>query len=403
MVPWTEKYRPRNPAQLVGNGTARKELEDWLRQWVSSPPRKRAILLVGPPGVGKTASVHAIANALDAELVEFNASDQRNREVVDTLIRRSATQGTLDGRMRIILLDEVDGLSGAGDRGGLRSILKLVDETAYPIVMTANSADDDRMKDVVRKCKLLSFSPVSHSDIIEVLKRICRAERIELSEESLSSIAERASGDLRAAISDLEAIASGTLGSVSSAPAPRDTLWPITEMLPRLFSSVDPSVARRILSNTDVDYEQVLLWVEENCPLHLQASSELDVGYEAFSLADLVLGRITRGQTWKLLSYFYDLLGTGLTQSRTKTPFRKSRYSRPSLPLLVWKGNKIGEKRVALLSKIARISGISRYRIQHVYWHTLQFLSQASDSMAKEIRNWLGLKEDLFSLLLKRK
>ena len=114
-LPWVEKHRPRSLSDLVGNPETVKALKSWIESWLSGTPSKSAALLIGPPGTGKTASVGAISNDLDMELVEFNSSDKRNKDSIQTLVWRAASQMTLDGRNRLILLDEVDGLSGTSE------------------------------------------------------------------------------------------------------------------------------------------------------------------------------------------------------------------------------------------------------------------------------------------------
>jgi len=330
------------------------------------------------------------------ELVEFNASDQRNRDAVESSIWRAATQQTLDGRMRLILLDEIDGLSGSGDRGGARSIAKLIDETVHPIVMTANRSDLDKLKDIVKKCQVFSFTAATHEEVTSVLERVCSLADVSMSPDVLSAISDEANGDFRAAIADLQAVAEGTLGHLPDLRNVRDSLWSIPQMLSRLFATIDPSVARKVLSDADVDFEQTILWIEENVHHHLHQPSELAAAYEALSLADLTLGRISRHQNWKLLSYFYDFLAVGVTSSRTVTPFRRAKYKRPIWPLLVWRGRQSLDKKLTILQQLMNASRVSRYRLLHLYWHVLSFLSGHSQSLAEALRTWLGAKPDAF-------
>jgi replication factor C large subunit len=339
-LPWPEKHRPRKLDGLVGNGETIKTLKSWVESWLSRIPGKRAALLVGPPGTGKTASMGALANDLDMELVEFNSSDKRNKDSIETLVWRAASQQTLDGRPRLILLDEVDGLSGTSDRGGVGAILKVLKDAVHPIVMTANDPNSPRLKDLMKVCQVFNFELIENDDIEKILNHILSENNVEVSREVIDEIVEGSGGDLRAAISDLESHVRGGSTSIVIEPTIRDSKRGTEETLRRLFASADSKIVRKVLSESELNHDSLVLWLEENLHLHLMTPKELDEGFEQLSLADVSLGRIMRDQNWKLLAYVYDFLSMGVAMSRRETPFRRVKYSQPSWPLLVWQGNK---------------------------------------------------------------
>ena len=266
-LPWPEKHRPSTRTQLVGNEAVLRSLVDWLSTWNTSKLKKKAALLIGPPGTGKTASVGALAQDLGVELVEFNASDKRNKAVIETVIWRAATQQTLDGRQRVILLDEVDGLSGTSDRGGLGAIVKIIEESVHPIVMTANDPESPRIKDLLKHCQVFSFQSIDQSDVMAVLRKIAQSERDDTPVRTLEDIARRSGGDLRAAVSDLETISKSDSSSIDEGFLIRDVKRGATDTLRRLFAALDPETARAVLSQSDIDQDQLLLWLDDDRPL----------------------------------------------------------------------------------------------------------------------------------------
>jgi replication factor C large subunit len=392
-LPWPEKHRPRKLDGLVGNREAIRALKSWVESWISRVPGKRAALLVGPPGTGKTASVGALANDLDMELVEFNSSDKRNKDSIETLVWRAASQQTLDGRPRLILLDEVDGLSGTSDRGGVGAILKVIKDAVHPIVMTANDPNSPRLKDLMKVCQVYNFEAIENIDIEKILKYILSENNVDVSEEVLDEIVEGSGGDLRAAISDLESqVRSGSV-SLAVDLTIRDSKKGTEETLRHLFASADSKMARKVLSESELNHDSLVLWLEENMHLHLMTPKELSKGFEQLSLADLTLGRIMRDQNWKLLAYVYDFLSVGVAMSRSETPFRRVKYSQPSWPLLVWQGNRKRDKQSEILSSLSALTRVSRRRVRQTHLDTIREIVKINPKSLNDFATWLNVEK----------
>ena len=392
-LPWPEKHRPRKLDGLVGNREAIRALKSWVESWISRVPGKRAALLVGPPGTGKTASVGALANDLDMELVEFNSSDKRNKDSIETLVWRAASQQTLDGRPRLILLDEVDGLSGTSDRGGVGAILKVIKDAVHPIVMTANDPNSPRLKDLMKVCQVYNFEAIENIDIEKILKYILSENNVDVSEEVLDEIVEGSGGDLRAAISDLESqVRSGSV-SLAVDLTIRDSKKGTEETLRHLFASADSKMARKVLSESELNHDSLVLWLEENLHLHLMTPKELSKGFEQLSLADLTLGRIMRDQNWKLLAYVYDFLSVGVAMSRSETPFRRVKYSQPSWPLLVWQGNRKRDKQSEILSSLSALTRVSRRRVRQTHLDTIREIVKINPKSLNDFATWLNVEK----------
>jgi len=358
-LPWIIKYRPKRIEDVVDQEQAKKLFIPWLKQWLSGhPPQKKAALFYGPAGVGKTSLVEAAAHEYNLELIEMNASDFRRKEDIERIAKVAATQMGLFAKRRIILLDEVDGISGTADKGGLEAILELIRITKHPIVMTANDPWDMRLKPLRDASLMVPFNRLSERYIVMALKRICKLEGLECEEKALKLIAQRAEGDLRSAINDLQAIAEGygrvTLDIVRSVLVSRDRQYSPWEMLRHLFMSKYAWQAKRAVTHTDLDYETLLQWINENIPHQYTDPEDVWRAYEALSRADIMLARTKRKSAWELLAYVFDLAGPGVALARKKSKFKWARYQYPQKILLLARTKELREVRNALAEAMAK-------------------------------------------------
>lgn len=211
---WAVKHRPKSLAEIVGNSESIEKFVDWVKSWEKGVPKKRAAFLYGPPGTGKTVTVEAVAHDLSMEFVEKNASDYRTEEAVNRFAGLASQYSSLFGGKRIILLDELDGLTGTSDRGGVKAISDVVKNAQCPIVLIANSAYDPRFATLRVYCLLLEFKRPPAGEVAKCLKRISESEGIQVDEAALKFIAQRSGGDVRSAVNDLQALGQGKRKSV---------------------------------------------------------------------------------------------------------------------------------------------------------------------------------------------
>ena len=153
---WSELYRPQRIEEMIGNEDARLIVIKWLSGWMVG---SRPLLLLGPPGVGKTSLVHLLAHRLDYDLIEMNASDTRNKEELQRLITPMLTNASIFGKRMLLFLDEIDGISGREDTGGIESIVNMMKDPTIPVIMAANLRHT-RLKELTKISKVVDFNPV---------------------------------------------------------------------------------------------------------------------------------------------------------------------------------------------------------------------------------------------------
>lgn len=204
---WTEKYRPESVDDIVGNEEQVERIESWL----ASSDRESPLVLYGPPGVGKTSIVLALARDAGYEIHELNASSDRTGEVLEERFIEVGQSRSYHGRPRLILLDEADAL----DRGGVRAVNKGIRQATEPIIIVANDFYDGIPKSIRDTAETVEFEPVDPDAMLSRLEEICEAEGVDCSMGALTAIAEKSEGDMRAAIRDLESAIMGTSGEIT--------------------------------------------------------------------------------------------------------------------------------------------------------------------------------------------
>lgn len=322
-LPWTVKYQPYVISDFVDNSDALNQLEKWLQSWDEKPPAKKGALLYGPPGVGKTSVVYVLAKELGYDTVEMNASDLRTGKTVERIIGGATSQSTLFGQSkRIVILDELEGISGTEDREGLSTLTEIVRKSLSPLILIAADAWSTKLRELRNQCTVIEFKRIPTRDTVSRLRKICQSEGIIAEDKALQLIAERAGGDLRSAIIDLQALSNGKnqlkcadVGWLS----PRDRTETIFNVLKNIFNSNNCISARRAAEVSDVDFEMLFEWIYENAPYQLTDRQDLVEAMDALARADLYFHRIRAEQNWELLPYALDLMTAGVAMSRKRT------------------------------------------------------------------------------------
>ncbi|WP_418280239.1 replication factor C large subunit [Halorubrum sp. DTA98] len=339
MADWTERYRPSTLSEVRGNDKARDAFAEWARSW---DEHHEAVILHGSPGVGKTSAAHALANDMDWETVELNASDQRTADVIERFAGRAARNATLGGSAagggatggdtasrQLVILDEADNIHGNYDRGGASAITTLVAESGQPIVLIANEFYDIS-RGLRSACQDIEFRDVSARSIVPVLRDICRKEGIEFESDALDRIAERNRGDLRGAINDLQAATEGrdSIAVEDVVTADRDKAMGIFPFLDAVLKEESAEEALRSAYAVDETPDDLTKWIEDNM-LDVYDPMEATRAYDFLANADRWLGRVRATQNYSYWRYATDNAAAGVAAARDGTKGGWTRYGRP--------------------------------------------------------------------------
>lgn len=349
---WTEKYRPSALSEFKGSSKTVKEVKEWVEDW-SSDQKKKALLLHGPPGSGKTSLVQALANDLDRELFETNASEARTKNAVQEKLAQAVKQRSFTGKKKLILVDEVDGM-GAADRGGKKVINTVLKETRFPVVLTANDAYASGMQSIRRKCKVVDMGTVHTNSVGARLREIAEEEGLEYEDGAMKAIARRANGDMRSAINDLESLSGQERIEKEDVKSLgyRETERDIFEALKIIFKTMDARNASNATEGVDEDYDTMFEWIRENVPKEYKKSEDLAAAMDNVSRADVFKGRMVKRQHWGLLKYVYELMTVGVAVSKEEKYKGWTKYGYPSRIRKMGQSKAARSKRDSIGSKI---------------------------------------------------
>ena len=168
---WSEKYRPKNLLEMVGNEEAKESFVKWLGKWIKGT---KPLLLVGPPGIGKTTMAVLETKQFGYDLISMNASDVRSKQKIQDILTPVLGNSSVLGKP-MIFIDEVDGIHGRSDFGGVDALVDILKESTVPIVLAANSDTSDKMKSIKKVVTTIKLRPLPprlmRLYVEEILKR----------------------------------------------------------------------------------------------------------------------------------------------------------------------------------------------------------------------------------------
>ncbi|BCU70500.1 replication factor C large subunit [Stygiolobus caldivivus] len=401
---WFLKYRPKSLQDIENQEDAKKEMKGWIESWISGKvPENRAVLLYGPPGVGKTTIAEALARDYNLELIEMNASDSRNLVQIRSIAEQAAVTGSLFGkRGKLILLDEVDGINTKQDAGALEAILELVRKTKYPIILTANDPWDPSLRPLRNAAKMVELKRLTKYPMRRILKKICESEKIQCSDDALDYIVEQSEGDARYAINMLQGVAEGygkvTIDAVKEIVRKKDRELDPFEALRDIFWARYYWQAKNAATSTQIDYELLMRWIDENIPLQYESIEDVWRAYDALGRASIFLSRAKRGD-WDLLSYVFDLMGPGtaFASLEKKKPSYKAKWVKYQFPQYIQLLAKSKESRDNLASLARKISyqlhNSSSKTLDDILPYFIQYYRKYKEKLDKELELTEGEKE----------
>lgn len=346
-------------SEFVGNENSRKKVVEWLVKWSDG---SKPLLLVGPPGVGKTSFVHALSREFDIDLIELNASDTRNKNLLAQVIFPIFSNASLTGKNFLLFLDEMDGISNREDSGGLDFLLDLFKEPSIRIVMAANKSNE-AIKKISKVSKTITFSPIPPRLSMLYLDRILRLQNSSMKLEDRIAVVRNCFGDIRSLLNAAQVMKAGYT-TTKNPVLDID----IENMINQFFSSTTFEEALDVVQRADISYSDPRFGQSsEDRRKDILAAffssivmSKIDIHtitllLDRLSELDVILSRSLVMRNWKILRYFPLILTKSLFYESRNKYIRYNRYS-------------IGFEHMGIFS---RAQGLKKtLRILAQYFHT---------------------------------
>uniref|UniRef100_A0A673CJ00 Replication factor C subunit 1 n=1 Tax=Sphaeramia orbicularis TaxID=375764 RepID=A0A673CJ00_9TELE len=344
---WVDKYRPRSLKTVIGqqgDQSCANKLLRWLQNWHkhhSGVPKFskfggkddgsgfKAALLSGPPGVGKTTTAALVCEELGYSYVEMNASCTRSKNSLKEVVAESLNNTSIENfykgtsqtvsNKHVLIMDEVDGMAGNEDRGGIQEMIGLIRNSKIPIICMCNDRNHPKIRSLANYCFDLRFQRPRVEQIKGAMMSIAFKEGIKIPPPALNEIILASNQDVRQVIHNLsmwsakDKVMTYDQCKSDAASARKDMKLGPFDVCRKVFVSGEETAHMSLIDKSDLffhDYSLAPLFVQENY-LHVRPAAAgsdlkshlvlLSKTADSISDGDLVDRRIRSGQNWSLL------------------------------------------------------------------------------------------------------
>jgi replication factor C large subunit len=329
---WSEKYRPQNISDMLGNEDSRSSIIEWFTKWKKGT---KPLLLVGPPGIGKTTIAYLTAKQFGYDMIGLNASDVRSKSRINEILSPVLSNISVLG-IPMIFIDEVDGIHGRGDYGGAEALIEILKEPTVPIILASNSDISDKMKSIKKVVKTISFRPIPPRLLKTYLENILKKENVTLSPGSMIKVIDRSRGDIRSMINLTQSLVTGFNPQTEKSFENIN----VEDGINAFFKANSLDEARSVLYSMQIDPKLKIDAFYSSIITSNLDNNTLAKLLEIISEADMLYGKIMKTQNWRLLRYLNEIL-VGLYQNDERIRYAQYNLSWPLLNRIRWDGKKI--------------------------------------------------------------
>lgn len=303
---WVDKYKPKLSTDLLGQSRNVQRIKLWLKSY--EPSRSKPLFIYGPPGIGKTTAAHLCCKEMKYEVIEFNASDQRNKNIIKEVINTAVSNSRLNffGRASetkdAIILDEIDGMAGNEDRGGIAQLIIEMKHTKKPMIFICNDGQSQKLRSLKDKCETIEFRRPDLEAIRAVVSKIASKEGFKIDNTLLKNLAESSDYDIRQIINSLSLFKDGSSGQIE-----KTTRLNAFESTKKVLTSSSSMTIFDRFECFFADYNIMPLFIFENYIKNRPSArgdplKAISRAADSLCLSDLAEKEIRSNQNWSLLN-----------------------------------------------------------------------------------------------------
>lgn len=423
-----EKYRPKNSSELIVSQRILQEIRNWINLWKEGTPVKKALILYGPPGSGKTTTATVLAHEAGVPLVEMNASDERNADAMKRVALMASQYRDLmnigiesdTGFAKIILMDEADNIfegrsrATGGDSGGITELSRIISKTHNPIILTMNDYYAFRRKgaarDIINNSVVLEYRQYKRrgdsdykmfrSRLSQRIREIAANEGLRYSQDLVDRIMEKNSDDIRATINDsISALNFTDEPDILAELTYRDVQSNIYNTIHTTFKDHRYEKTISELMDKDFTTEDYLMWIDKNLPAEAPDLKDLSEAFDLLSQSDRFIGRVIRKQHYAFKGFAEEIAAGVFTRLENQNQ-SYVKYEFPSYIMKMSRMRETREARKSLVTKFSRFTHSGKRRTNDNLWFYARLIKDKKN--LEELTEKLDLSEKELNVLKKR-
>lgn len=375
-----DKYAPKRAIDVLNQNIAVQKIKEFL---LDDRKTKKAIILYGPSGTGKTSAVSAVADEMNFDLIKLGWEEFQNKDSVINAV----TTTSIFGNKKLILIDDIESLD---EIFVLNNLIKI---SKFSIIIIALDVWSPKLKSLRPLCELIEFKKLPIFFINNFLTNVLKKENIKFDKEVVDFISKNSNGDVRAALNDLDAVIDNGIAAKEDIELleERNHGADIFSSMQKIFQSKNRNEILSALDNLDMDFDTASLWISENIPNAYKTPEEISKSYEALSRSDVFIGRINKRQ-YQGFFYYANLLATaGVSVSGLKKETSFIKYNKPSKIMKLFETKAYRHIIKSIAKKVSVVTHTSLKTAEKDYINMLRFMFKSKNKQVLSIAETIGL------------